>query len=196
MDYYSVDIETSGPVPGRHSLLSLGASHVRRKGSKYLVLEDHYVELKPIFPEFSESAMSVHGLSRAHLEAHGRDPLEALSAFLEFVRSTQKETAERPVFVAHNAPFDWMFVVHYLDHAGFPNPFGHSALDTKALAMGVLEIPWPQTSLRQLALRLPEVEPRDPALIHHAGADARYQALVFAALMDRLRAIRRRPAGP
>jgi DNA polymerase III epsilon subunit-like protein len=195
MDYYSIDIETSGPVPGRHSMLSLGATHVRRKGGKYVVLDDHYVELRPVFAEFSEPAMQVHGLDREQLEAHGRAPVDAMSGLLEFVKATQKETDERPVFVAHNAPFDWMFVVYYLDHVGLPNPFGHSALDTKALAMGVLELSWPQTSLRQLAGRLPEVAPRQEAQIHHAGADARYQAEVFAALMNRLRAARRRTTG-
>lgn len=195
MDYYSVDIETSGPVPGRYSLLSIGVTHVRREGARYAVFEDHYLELKPLYPEVSEPAMRVHGLDLAKLEATGHTAVLAMQSLVEFVARTQKQPEDRPVFVAHNAPFDWMFVAHYLDHAGLPNPFGHSAIDTKALSMGVLGLSWYETSLKQLSLRLPEVSPRDEALIHHAGADARYQAEVFVALMNRLRASRRGTLG-
>lgn len=192
MDYYSIDIEASGPVPGRFSLLSLGATHVRRQGSGYVADEDFYVELAPSFSEVSASAMQVNGLDLDELARTGRSAADAMAQLVDFVARTKRLLDERPIFVAHNAPFDWMFVAYYFEHVGLPNPFGHSALDTKALAMGVLGLGWAETSLKQLARHLPEVPARDAKLIHHAGADARFQAEVFAALMTRHRAARRR----
>ena len=64
------------------------------------------------------------------------------------------------------------------------NIFGHSAIDTKALAMGKLGISWVETSLKNVAAKLPNIEPRDTSTLHHAGHDARYQALVFCDLMN------------
>jgi DNA polymerase III epsilon subunit-like protein len=184
LDYFVFDVETSGPAPGIHNLLSLGATHVRRQQGSYKLFGDLYVELKPMFPGFHPPAMEIHGLDMERLEIEGLTPREAMSRVSEWVTKEQRTPKERPVFVAHNAPFDWMFYAWYTAYAEVPNLFGHSAIDMKALAMGKLDLPWNQTSLRHLAAMLPGVAPRDVKNLHHAGADARYQAEVFAAMMN------------
>ncbi|MFO0724599.1 MAG: 3'-5' exonuclease [Myxococcota bacterium] len=185
MDYFCADIETSGQAPGLHSLLSIGITHVRRFEGRYRLFEDFYLELRPAFDRYSEAAMAIHGLDAERLKREGVPAKDALHRISTWVKAQQKSPKERPVFVAHNAPFDWMFLVYYYEWCELPNPFGHSAIDIKALAMGALNIPWAQTSLKQVAALFPELAPRDLSKLHHAGHDARYQAEVFAALMNR-----------
>ncbi len=184
MDYFCVDIESSGPFPGRHSLLSLGICLVRRFEGRYQALDRYYVEFKPAFAEALPAAMAVNGLDLERLEAEGLALKEGLQQVAGFVQGLRKAKAkDRPVFVAHNAVFDWLFWTYNLGHAGLENPFGHSALDTKALAMGVLGISWNQTSLKSVAKKL-SVAAQAENEIHHAGADANYLGEVFSTLMN------------
>ena len=53
--YFSVDVESSGPIPGKYSLLAIGACMV---GSPD---ESFYAELKPISPDFVPEALKVAG---------------------------------------------------------------------------------------------------------------------------------------
>ncbi len=85
----------------------------------------------------------------------------------------------RPVFTSFNAPFDWMFVDTYFQRYLGRNPFGHSALDIKAYAMGMMGSSWAATSMRELSPRYLDGRP----LSHHALGDARDQAELFRALL-------------
>jgi DNA polymerase III epsilon subunit-like protein len=80
-----------------------------------------------------------------------------------------------PVFVGFNAAFDWMFVADYFRRCGVPNPFGHTALDVKALYMGVTGEPWGRTSLADVAARYG----LSGDLPHSALEDALIQAELF-----------------
>lgn len=185
MDYFCVDVETSGPVPGMHSLLSIGVTHVRRFQGKYQPMEDCYVELQPAFPEAEEAAMRVNGLDLARLESEGMEPGAAVQKIVTFVEAQRSaKRGGKAVFVAHNAPFDWMFFIYYAGHYEVDHPFGFACIDTKALAMGALDLAWTETSLQNVA-KLVDAEHPDPSQLHHAGADARHTARVFSALMNR-----------
>ena len=88
-------------------------------------------------------------------------------------------TSRKPVFVAFNAPFDWMFVADYFCRFVGHNPFGHSALDIKALYMGVTGAPWTEASIRYVAPRfLGKYQ-----ISHHALQDALDQARIFRRLI-------------
>src|SRR5438445_11543703 len=79
--YFSVDVESSGPIPGKYSMLSLGACVVDRRDEAF------YVELKPISPEFVPDALKVAGLDLDQLRRTGKEPAEAMIAFRKWVET-------------------------------------------------------------------------------------------------------------
>jgi DNA polymerase III epsilon subunit-like protein len=170
--FVSVDVETSGPTPSRYSLLSIGACLVEDPGVTF------YVELKPTSPAFVPEAMAVHRLSMDHLTADGQTMKEALASFETWVH-THVPTTHRPVFVAYNAPFDWMFVADAFDRTLGRNPFGHTALDVRSVFFGLTGQPWRDIRFSDLARRYLDSR----ALTHHALEDAQLQAELLQAMM-------------
>ena len=184
MVYFCVDCEASGPVPPLFNLLSIGATVVRPVDGSHEVGEQFYVELKPVFPGFDAEALAVCGLDVERLKRDGVEPREALLSLSAWVELQNRPSTERPVFVGHNAVFDWSYVAYYFAHFGLPNPFGYKGIDSKSLAMGRLGISWNDTSKETLE-KLLQLPSQDPAQIHRADYDAWYQALILKQLLDR-----------
>jgi DNA polymerase III epsilon subunit-like protein len=180
--YVSVDAETDGPVPGRYSLLSIGACLVDDPTVAF------YAELRPTTSEADPAALEASRLSLEHLSSEGESPATALPRFAEWAeRATRPGT--RPLFVAFNAPFDWMFVAEALHRFAGRNPFGYAALDVKALAMGALGISWPLTTFSALADRFGI----SASLPHHALEDARLQAELFRRILSSIEPLEEQP---
>jgi len=111
--YVCVDCEASGPVPPLYNLLSIGATVVRPDGGRHALGRSFYVELQPIFPGFDPGAMAVCGLDAERLKREGRAPREAMTDLARFAREAARGETERPVFVGHNAVFDWSYIAYY-----------------------------------------------------------------------------------
>jgi ribonuclease T len=168
----SVDVETAGPDPARHAMLSIGACLVDDPDGGI------YLELEPSSMEFDAEALAVSGLSLERLVVEGVGPAIAMRQLADWLAQNIPAGA-RPVFTAFNAPFDWMFVDAYFQRYVGRNPFGHSALDIKAYAMGMTGGTWASTSMRELSPKYLGGRP----LSHHALGDARDQAELFRALL-------------
>jgi DNA polymerase III epsilon subunit-like protein len=169
--YICVDIEASGPNPGCYSMLSIGACTVAKPHQKF------YVEIKPLTNSFTPEAMSIHGLSLEKLSREGLPPAEAMKRFETWI-SGIPPVGVNPVFVAFNAPFDWMFVNDYFHRFLGRNPFGHKAVDIKAFFMGLHGVPWEETSHRMISRWYLHVD----ELTHHALQDAIDEAEIFYAM--------------
>ena len=173
--YISVDVETAGPSPDTHALLSIGAVAVNKMADTF------YIELQPDRPATDPEAQAVHGLSLDRLLAEGTPPKRAMQEFERWV--LRVAGGRRPVFVAYNAPFDWMFVNVYFHRYLGRNPFGHGALDMKAFYMGLTGTSWLEIRHGELAARYGV----RAALTHNALADAEDQALLFKGMLDEAR---------
>jgi ribonuclease T len=170
--YISVDVETAGPIPSQYALLSIGACLVLDPSIRF------YAELQPDKEAFTPEALQICGLDLATLKITGLAPRAALEQFSAWV-NRHTPSGMKPVFVAFNAPFDWMFIseyfFRYLDH----NPFGHKALDMKAYYMGHNHTRWDQTGYEKITKHygIPDV------LSHNALEDAVMQAQIFRTML-------------
>lgn len=166
--FFSVDVETSGPIPGEYSLLTIGACDVFNDTQTF------ECKLKPTTRNAIPEALAVTGLSLEALEHEGLTPVEAMQNFHDWVKDVAG-TDGKPVFVGFNAAFDWSFINYYFHRYLGENPFGFSALDIKALYMGSENCTWRETKSSQMATKLHSILEGN----HDALRDAQYQAELF-----------------
>ena len=166
--YISVDVETAGPNPTDYSLLTIGACLVFDPQRTF------YIELQPVNNKAIPAALAVCQLSLEELARRGAPPAEAMARFEHWL-ATEVPRNLKPVFVAFNAVFDWMFVNDYFHRFLGRNPFGHSGLDMKAFYMGMVGVPWTRTGMRHVSAHYQ----LDHPITHHALQDAQDQAELF-----------------
>jgi DNA polymerase III epsilon subunit-like protein len=176
--YISVDVETSGPNPSTYSLLSIGACVALEPDRTF------YVEVQPTTDASTPEAMAVGGFDLEQLRLDGTPPREGLQRFADWIEEVTPAKS-RPVFVALNAPFDWMFVADAFHRTLGHNPFGHKAIDIKALFMGATGSSWGATSFAAMARHF-GVEQQQ--LSHNALEDAIVQAELFRRVLEVLSA--------
>lgn len=170
--WISVDVETSGPAPSIHSLLSIGACLVNEPDKTF------YIELKPTTDVAVESALKVGGFTLERLAETGVEPAEAMERFEQWLVAAVP-AGHVPVFAGFNAPFDWMFVADWFERFLGRNPFGHSAIDVKSYYLGFAGGTWADTSMAKVSPLY--LEGRD--LSHNALEDALDQAELFRAMI-------------
>ena len=174
--FISVDVETSGPVPGDYSMLSLGSCVTGDPN------ESFYVEIKPLNDRAIPDALKISGFDMAELAETGESPEDAMAKFAAWANKVV--AGRKGVFVGLNAGFDWSFVNWYFNHFAVENPFGFAPLDIKSYYMGLIGCAWEDTKSSRMR---PEFQPAKPG-DHNALADARAQAEMF----EKMRAAERR----
>ena len=171
--YISVDVETAGPNPSDYAMLAIGACRIDQPEVSF------YLEMCPDKEKIEPSALEISGLDFEDLQEEGTAPREAMQHFDTWLQQ-QAPSGEELIFVAFNAPFDWMFVADYFHRYLGRNPFGHRALDMKALYMGLEGAAWGETSMADVTRKLGITI----QLTHNALKDALDQARIFKILMN------------
>lgn len=170
--YVSTDVETDGPIPGPHSMLSLGSAAYT--ADKQLVatfsanLET--LELASAHPKTAE-----WWATQAQAWAACRQNLEAPEAAMRRYVLWIKSLPGKPVFVAYPAGFDFLFVYWYLMRFVGESPFSHSALDVKSFAMAVMKTDYRDSTKRNMPKRWFDPLPHS----HVALDDAIEQGAMF-----------------
>jgi hypothetical protein len=145
--YVSTDVETDGPIPGPHSMLSFASAAYRP--DKVLVgtfsANLHTLPDAQGHPEtmaWWQTQPEAWAAARSDLQS----PQEALPAYAAWV----KGLPGKPVFVAYPAAFDFLFVYWYLIRFAGESPFSHSALDMKTYAMALLRTEYRESTKRNM----------------------------------------------
>lgn len=180
--FVSVDCEASGPYPGRHALLSLGAVAIQWDGCEWRRGDTFYQEWAP--PAGTEAlavAMADHGLDFDTLKQNGIDLIAGATSFAKWVSGFPA----RRLFVGYNAAFDWAFLLHAFGVANVFNPFHHVPIDIKSAIWGAHGGEWKTGSnVQALESLLNRKIPADPtARPHHALDDAIAQGEQLMALL-------------
>lgn len=168
----STDVETDGPIPGPHSMLSLGSAA--------------YLADKTLVSTFTANLETLPGAAGApetmawwaeHAEAYAKcrvsteEPAAAMRRYAAWVSSLPG----RPVFVAYPAGFDFLFVTWYLVRFVGRSPFSFSALDVKTFAMATLKCDFREATKSRMPARWFDALPHT----HVALEDAIEQGALF-----------------
>jgi hypothetical protein len=180
--YISTDVETDGPIPGPHSLLSIGAAAYT---ADKVLLGKFSLNLEALPGAQPHPKTAAWWLTQpeawAACRAQPQPPRAAMEAYGAWVRSF----GGQPVFVAYPAGFDFLFVQWYLVHFTGDSPFSHQALDIKTFAMALLKTDFRATTKRTM----PKEWFDDMPHTHLALDDAIEQGALFC---NMLKANRRR----
>jgi len=119
MSYFSVDVESDGPVPGPYSLVCIGAVLIKDG-----LTETFYGDFKPISDKYNPEALAISGFSREeHLKF--ADPAKTIKAFGEWIQKVNYP-GTKPVFMTDNLAYDWQWINYYFHVYTGSNPFGYS----------------------------------------------------------------------
>jgi hypothetical protein len=133
--YVSTDIEADGPIPGPHSMLSIGAAAFREDKT---LLSTFSANLDLLPGAVGEAKTMEWWTSQpeawAATRKETRPPAVVMLDYVNWV----KGLPGKPVFVGYPASYDFMFVYWYMIRFTGASPFSHSALDIKTLAMAAL----------------------------------------------------------
>lgn len=193
--YISVDIEASGPTPGRYSMLALGACIVENTNIQF------YRELKPISKNFIAESMRVSCLGLRYLEDKkhipeynpkspkfkpelilelledsGEDPKKVMRDFADWIVKNTK--GFRAIEAAAPIKFDGMFTAYYFDNFYGKNPFGHSGEDINSFYRGIK---------RDTNVNIHELKIYSKNLSHNALQDAISHAKSFEKILDMMK---------
>jgi len=137
--YVSTDVETDGPVAGRHSMLSIGSAAY---SADKRLLATFSANLETLPELAADDATTAWWATQPEAWAACREnPEPPRVAMMRYV-AWLKALPGKPVFVAYPAAFDFPFVYWYLTRYAGDNPFGFSVIDIKTYAMAVLRRPY------------------------------------------------------
>jgi hypothetical protein len=179
--YISTDVETDGPIPGPHSMLSIGCAAYTADKQLVATFSANLATMPgaaadPKTAQWWTTQPQAWAACRVDLE----EPAAAMQRYLAWIKSLEG----KPVFVAYPAGFDFLFVYWYLIRFTGESPFSHSALDMKSFAMALLKKDYRDSTKRNMPKRWFDDLPHS----HVALDDAIEQGALFCNMLKENRA--------
>ena len=189
--YVVCDIEADGPIPGPHSMISLGAVAVNKVGQKFGEFEINFLPLenaKP-HPKVMKWIMTEAPEALEHTKHNQVSPKEGMNKFGDWLLSLPSPR----VMAAHPAPLDYMWINWYiqtflaerLETVPFSMPFfdrkGQTAFDIKSYAAAVLQKDYKDIGRDDYSLDLHD----NTKHTHKAIDDAREYAQLLIKLLNK-----------
>ena len=175
--YVSTDIEADGPIPGPHSMLSIGSAAFTA-GKNLVSTFSANLDTLP--------GTSAHPATKAWWDQHPeawnatrrdcRNPADVMKDYVAWLN----QLPGKPVFVGYPAAYDFMFVYWYLMRFAGESPFSHSALDIKTFAMALLGTGYRDATKRNMPKKWFDQRPHT----HVALDDAIEQGALFCNMLD------------
>lgn len=187
--YIHFDVETYGPVPGLHSMISLGAVAIGwdTSASTWDVSGAFAINLAEVPGTAKDKdTMDFWAKNPAALYEATRDPFDAETAMKHFKEwcDKQKNVWKFRKIAAVSAPcgFDFAFLRYYMIRfLGTDEPFGHSCIDMKSVASEKLKLPYRESGKSAY----PAFWTSDKLPHTHIGVDdALEQAMIWSKMLD------------
>jgi len=170
VQFFVVDLEFTGFVPGHHEIAELGA--VALDGD-YRVRGEWQARVAVEHPERATDWVREH---QPHLLAGGAPLAEVIPAFVSWVTALRGE--ETAYYVGWSCGADLAHLETAYRFCGLESPFHYRHVELNSLVVGRLGLPWDYE--HSAAMRALGVEPGGS---HVALVDAREAAAVFQGLM-------------
>jgi DNA polymerase III epsilon subunit-like protein len=130
MNFVSVDVESDGPIPGKYSMISLGAVVCTPPFN-----DSFYCTIRPVTDEYIPEALAVSGFTREETLKFNTPEVE-IARFNEWLKDLKLRKGYQ-VFIADNNGFDWSFTNYYLHYYTGENPFGYSSWNLNSFYKGI-----------------------------------------------------------
>ena len=137
--YVSVDVETSGDVPGLYSMISLGAVAIEKGNGPgdWLMTSEFYTEMSPLpGAEWKKETERAHGITEQEARAFNCPEAE-MARFVHWLDNLSNHGEHKLIFLSDNPIFDGGFVFYYLHRFCKRCPFGWSGLSLTSLFKGL-----------------------------------------------------------
>lgn len=187
MTYISVDVETTGLIPGQFDLLSVGAVDCFNLNNTFheviADVDDKALQWDDNTKDWWESQTEAKERLAAQKKLqHPDDNLmtwrincDAAERFIIWLSALEKPL----MFVAWPASFDYPWIQYWFQDNGLENPFSYRTIDVKSYACGKLGIDF--NADRDT---FPEWLNEKPEFPHDALSDAITQAKQFRKLLE------------
>lgn len=173
--YFSIDIETDGPLVGIHSMLSLGS----------IALDDDCKEISTFSMNLKELDGAVQDADTMKWWAdkpkawnaarkNPKNPEEVMHAFTIWVKGVAEPRNSKPILLAYPTVFDYGFVRWYLIKFTGSDIFGLSSIDLRSYVMGASNKNYANSKISRTK--------EHKELSHISLLDARDQAEIFTSL--------------